>query len=173
MFHAINLFGFTPTKQHLNFAQKNKNKTKLMGGRVEMKKKYISNSFQKIKNFLFCPSAHLSFLFLLRRLVLVHSRIERMLNYYAFHMSHNFTRKFSLKIIVSLNSTIAHQNGRELKSLMLENMKNKCESLSWITARSVDRINWIMVGVCSPSIGDERGVFTCSIPTLNEWDIQV
>ena len=28
---------------------------------------------------------------------------------------------------------------------------------------------WMMVGVCSPSIGDERGIFTCSIPT----DIQV
>ena len=40
-------------------------------------------------------------------------------------------------------------------------------------ARSVDRINWMMVGVCSPSIGDERGIFTCSIPTSNEWDIQV
>ena len=48
-----------------------------------------------------------------------------------------------------------------------------CESLNWITARSVDRINWMMVGVCSPSIGDERGIFTCSIPTSNEWDIQV
>ena len=57
--------------------------------------------------------------------------------------------------------------------VVLENMKNKCESLSWITARSVDRINWIMVGVCSLSMGDELGIFTCSITTSNEWDIQV
>jgi len=35
-------------------------------------------------------------------------------------------------------------------------------------ARSIDRINWIMVGLCSPSIGDERGIFTCSILTSNE-----
>jgi len=47
------------------------------------------------------------------------------------------------------------------------------ESSSWIMARSVNRINWMMVGVCSPSIDDERGIFTCSIPTSNEWDIQV
>ena len=29
------------------------------------------------------------------------------------------------------------------------NMKNICESLSWITARSIDWINWIMVGAVS------------------------
>ena len=40
-------------------------------------------------------------------------------------------------------------------------------------ARSVDQINRMMVGVYSPSICDERGIFTCSIPTSNEWDIQV
>ena len=49
----------------------------------------------------------------------------------------------------------------------------KSESLNWITARSVDQINWMMVGMCSPSSGDESGIFTCSIPTSNEWDIQV
>ena len=27
--------------------------------------------------------------------------------------------------------------------------------------------------MCSPSIGDERGIFKCSILFLNEWDIQV
>ena len=25
----------------------------------------------------------------------------------------------------------------------------------------------------SPSIGNERGIFTCSFPFLNEWDNQV
>ena len=44
-----------------------------------------------------------------------------------------------------------------------ENEKLKHESLSWINARFVDRINRIMVGVCSPSIGDEHGIFTCSV----------
>ena len=33
------------------------------------------------------------------------------------------------------------------------NMKNICESLNLITARSVDRINWMMVGVCSLPLG--------------------
>ena len=56
---------------------------------------------------------------------------------------------------------------------MLEYEEYICESLNWITARSVDRINWMMVGVCSPSNGDKRGIFTCSILTSNEWDIQV
>ena len=31
----------------------------------------------------------------------------------------------------------------------------------------------MMVGECSPFIRDERGIFTCSILFLNEWDIQV
>jgi len=55
----------------------------------------------------------------------------------------------------------------------MENEELNSETLSWIKARSIDRINQIMVGVCSPSIGDERGIFTCSIPFSNEWDIQV
>ena len=33
-----------------------------------------------------------------------------------------------------------------------------CDSFSWIKARSVNRINRIMVRVCSPSIGDKREI---------------
>ena len=29
-----------------------------------------------------------------------------------------------------------------------------------------------MIGMCFPSIGDERDIFTCSISFSNEWDIQ-
>ena len=47
---------------------------------------------------------------------------------------------------------------------LLRKQKILCESLSWIKTRSVDKFNWIMVGVCSPSIGDERCIFTYSIP---------
>ena len=68
------------------------------------------------------------------------------------------------------------QHGRncgDWQSLCWEIWRIKCESLSWITAWSVYRINWIMVGAYSPSIEDKRDIFTCSIPTSNEWDIQV
>ena len=49
-----------------------------------------------------------------------------------------------------------------------KNKELKSESLSWNKERFVDRINRIMVGVCSPPIGDERSIFTCSILFSNE-----
>ena len=54
-----------------------------------------------------------------------------------------------------------------------ENEGLKLESLSWIKARSVDKINRIIIGVYSSSIGDEHGVFTYLIPFYIDWDIQV
>ena len=51
--------------------------------------------------------------------------------------------------------------------------ESSSESLSWILDRTYSRITWVMVRMCSPSIMDERGIFTCSIQFLNEWDIQI
>ena len=107
---------------------------------------------------------------------------------YSCHMSYTdisfpwfLTRVDHLLILWFLNINLYDDDGWDFsysyrdgyRGGSVGNMKNICESLNWITARSVDRINWMMVGVCSPSIRDERGIFTCSIPTSNEWDIQV